>query len=72
MKMLSGAADKLDGALGDISNLAKSIDPTKIASVVDHLQTLVAAVEPDKIHAIVGNVDTLRETVPTPVIGYHP
>jgi phospholipid/cholesterol/gamma-HCH transport system substrate-binding protein len=62
-KKLNDTAGQLDGALADLRNLAKSVDPQKIANVVDRVQGLVASVEPDKVHDIVGNVDTLSQTL---------
>ncbi|WP_158813398.1 MCE family protein [Methylocapsa sp. S129] len=62
-KKLNATADQLDGALGDIRNLAKSIDTAKVANIVDHVESLVASVDASQVHDIVANVDAFSQTI---------
>jgi phospholipid/cholesterol/gamma-HCH transport system substrate-binding protein len=51
-KRLNGSADKLDSALNQVNDIAKSIDRTKIAGVIDNLSTLSATLAHNQ-----GNID---------------
>ena len=62
-KKLTGTADQLDGALGDVRNLAKAIDNKKIADVVDRVDGIVGAVDPDKVRGAVDNVQAFSATL---------
>ncbi len=54
---LNRAAPKLDSAVGDISNIAKAIDPAKVGRTVDKVEELANAIDGQRVSRIVENTD---------------
>jgi phospholipid/cholesterol/gamma-HCH transport system substrate-binding protein len=60
---LNDAAPKLDSAIGDISNIAKAVDPAKIGRTVDKVDQVAQSIDSQRVSRIVENTDNFTRAL---------
>jgi phospholipid/cholesterol/gamma-HCH transport system substrate-binding protein len=60
---LNETAPKLDSAVGDISNIAKAIDPAKVGRTVDKVEEVANSVDGQRVARIVENTDNFTRAL---------
>src|SRR5919112_2023000 len=60
---LNETAPKLDSAVGDISNVAKAIDPAKVGRTVDKVEEVANSVDGQRVSRIVENTDKFTQAL---------
>ncbi len=60
---LNDTAPKLDGAVTDISNIAKAIDPAKVGRTVDKVEEVANSIDGQRVSRIVENTDNFTRAL---------
>jgi phospholipid/cholesterol/gamma-HCH transport system substrate-binding protein len=60
---LNETAPKLDGAITDISNIAKAIDPAKVGRTVDKVEEVASSIDGQRVSRIVENTDKFTQAL---------
>lgn len=60
---LNETAPKLDAAVGDIGNIARSIDPAKVGRTVDNIDQVVSSVDSQRVASILQNTDEFTKAL---------
>src|SRR5215216_973842 len=54
-------SDNIDKLAGDLSDLVKAVDPSKVASMVDNVDKVIKAMDPNKVAGVIDNAETLTK-----------